>query len=72
MTEPMRPTELTCDDVREMAGSFVLGALEPDEEAAVRAHLASCADAHAEIAEAGSVLGVLDASVPQRRAVAGA
>ncbi len=65
MTEPMRPTELTCDDVREMAGSFVLGALEPDEEAAVRAHLATCPDAHAEIAEAGSVLGVLDASVPQ-------
>ena len=65
MTEPMRPTELTCDDVREMAGSFVLGALEPAEEAAVRAHLASCADAHDEVAEAGSVLGVLDASVPQ-------
>jgi hypothetical protein len=65
MTEPMRPTDLTCDDVREMAGSFVLGALEPEEVAAVRAHLASCANAHAEIAEAGSVLGVLDASVPQ-------
>jgi anti-sigma factor RsiW len=52
MTEPMRPAELTCDDVREMAGSFVLGALVPDEEAEVRAHLASCADAHVEIAEA--------------------
>ena len=32
--------ELTCDEVREMAGAFVLGALEPADEAAVRAHLA--------------------------------
>jgi Anti-sigma-K factor rskA/Putative zinc-finger len=64
MTDPMRPTELSCDDVREMAGAFVLGALEPAEDVAVRAHLASCTDAHAEIAEAGSVLPVLDASVP--------
>ncbi len=65
MTDPMRPTELTCDDVRELAGAFVLDALEPAEAAAVRAHLASCADAHVEIAEAGSVLPVLGASVPQ-------
>lgn len=64
MTEPIRPTELTCDDVREVAGSFVLGALPDAEAAAVRAHLASCPDAHAEIAELGSVLPVLDASVP--------
>lgn len=61
----MRPTDLTCDDVRELAGAYVLGALEPADEAAVRAHLASCPDAHAEIAEVGSVLPVFDESVPQ-------
>jgi anti-sigma-K factor RskA len=64
MTDNVRATDLTCDDVREMAGSFVLGALDPAEEAAVREHLATCTDAHAEIAEAGSVLPVLLESVP--------
>lgn len=60
MTDPILPTDLTCDDVRDLAGSFVLGALPADEAAAVRAHLASCPEAHAEIAELGSVLPVLD------------
>lgn len=64
MTQPTRPADLTCDDVRELAGSFVLGALPEAESAVVRAHLASCSDAHAEIAELGSVLPMLDASVP--------
>jgi len=64
MTDSTRPTDLTCDDVREMAGSFVLGALPYPEVAAIRAHLESCPDAHAEIARLGSVLSVLDASVP--------
>ena len=54
----------TCDDVREMAGAFVLGALEPAEERAIRAHLASCADAHEEIAELGGVLPALAEIVP--------
>jgi anti-sigma-K factor RskA len=63
MSDPVRPIDLSCDDVREMAGSFVLGALPEDEAAAVRAHLASCEDAHAEIAELGGLLPVLDASV---------
>ena len=64
MSDEMHATDLRCDDVREMAGSFVLGALDPTEEAAVRDHLATCDDAHAEIAEAGSVLPVLLESVP--------
>ena len=64
MSDPVRPDDLSCDDVRELAGSFVLGALPDAEAAAVRDHLASCDDAHAEIAELGSVLPVLDASVP--------
>jgi len=56
--------ELTCDEVREMAGAFVLGALEPAEMAAARAHLATCHDAHEEIAELGGVLPALAESVP--------
>jgi anti-sigma-K factor RskA len=55
---------LTCDEVRELAAPFVLGALDADELAAVREHLDSCDDAHAEFAELGAVLPVLDASVP--------
>jgi anti-sigma-K factor RskA len=63
ITRPTRP-DLSCDDVRELAGSFVLGALDDAETEAVRAHLASCADPHAEMAELGSVLSVFAESVP--------
>lgn len=63
MTRPTRP-DLSCDDVRELAASFVLGALGRYEADVVRAHLASCADPHAEMAELGSVLNVLAESVP--------
>lgn len=63
ITRPTRP-DLSCDDVRELAASFVLGALEEDEADAVRAHLASCADAHVEMAELGSVVAVLAEIVP--------
>jgi anti-sigma-K factor RskA len=62
--EPGVPAELTCDDVRELSGSFVLGALTPAEEADVRAHLSTCDDAHAEIEALGGVLPVLNESVP--------
>jgi anti-sigma factor RsiW len=65
MTDMQRPgPDLTCDEVRDLAASFVLGALDTDEAAAVRAHLASCTDAHAEMAELASVLPVLAESVP--------
>ena len=47
-----------------MAGAFVLGALEPSDDAAVRAHLATCPEAHEEIAELGGVLPALAESVP--------
>lgn len=56
---------LTCDEVRDLAASFVLGALDADEADAVRDHLADCADAHAEVADLGGVLPALAASVPQ-------
>lgn len=55
---------LTCEDVREMAGTFVLGALEPSDDAAVRKHLAACPDPHGEIPELGGVIGALALGVP--------
>ncbi|MEX2184293.1 MAG: anti-sigma factor [Chloroflexota bacterium] len=63
MTE-LRPTELTCDEVRDLAAPFVLDALDDAETSAMRRHLASCDDPHAEIAELASALPVLAASVP--------
>ncbi len=59
-----RSDDLTCDEVRDLAASFVLGALDADEMDAVRGHLASCAEPHPEFAELGSVVPVLAASVP--------
>jgi anti-sigma factor RsiW len=64
MTEPVLPGGLSCDEVRESAGAFVLGALSPAEAAAIREHLASCPEAHEEIAELGGVLPALAESVP--------
>jgi anti-sigma-K factor RskA len=45
--------------VRDLAGLYALGALAPDEAAAVRQHVATCALEHAEIDEAGAVVGAL-------------
>ena len=63
ITRPTRP-DLSCDDVRELAAAFVLGALDDAEADAVRAHLASCADPHGEMAELGSVVSALAEMVP--------
>jgi anti-sigma factor RsiW len=40
----------------ELAAGYVLGALEPTEEAAVRDHLATCPEPHPEFAELGGVV----------------
>ena len=67
MTDPRRPDlpgGLSCDEVRDLAASFVLDALDPDEIAAVREHLASCAEPHPEMAELGGVVPALLGSVP--------
>lgn len=50
---------MTCDRVRELASGFVLGALEPDEMAAVRDHLDHCRKPHPELAELGGILPYL-------------
>jgi anti-sigma factor RsiW len=56
---------LRCSEVSDLAAGFVLGALEPTEMTAVRAHLAGCPEPHPEFAELGSVTPALLASVPQ-------
>src|SRR5215207_3191794 len=63
MTRPP-PPEVTCDEGRGPGGAFVVGALGAGQADGVRAHVASCADPHAEMAELGSVLSVLAESVP--------
>ena len=68
MTEARRPGGqpggLSCEEVRDLAASFVLGALPEPEMDAVRAHLADCREPHDEFAELGGVVPALDASVP--------
>jgi anti-sigma factor RsiW len=52
MTEP----RMTHEESLELAAAYVLGALEPAEEAAVRNHLATCAESHAEFEALGGVV----------------
>jgi len=54
-----QPVMLTCDDASELAGLYVLDALEAAESEAVRAHLYACAKAHPEFAELGGVVPAL-------------
>lgn len=54
----------SCAEATDLAAAFVLGALDADEAEAVRAHLASCAEAHAEFDELAGVLEVLAHSAP--------
>ncbi len=63
MTDQRRPAELTHDEVLDLAASFVLGALDDAEMAAVRDHLASCREPHPEIAELAGVIPVFQAAV---------
>ena len=52
-------TRLTHEEALELAAPFVLNALEPDEEEAVREHLRACSLPHDELAELGSVIPAL-------------
>lgn len=47
---------MTCDQARDLAAGYVLGALEPSEEAAVREHLATCPEPHPEFEVLGGVV----------------
>lgn len=55
----MNDSTLNHDQVRDLAAAFVLGALDPSEEAAVREHLATCTEPHTEFAELGGVVPYL-------------
>lgn len=46
-------------EATELAGLYVLDALEPSLQSAVEEHLAACPDAHLEFDELGSVLPTL-------------
>ena len=54
-----QPRTISCDEVRDLAPLFVTGALEPVDEAAVREHLLTCAEAHDEVAEFGATAQAL-------------
>jgi len=64
MSGPDAMRNLTCDEVRELAGAYVLGALDPSEAAAVRLHLTGHPDGHPEIAEVGAVIPALAELAP--------
>jgi hypothetical protein len=48
--------QLTHDEAIELAGLYVLDALDPEERTLVDAHLASCVQAHDEFSEVGAVV----------------
>jgi anti-sigma-K factor RskA/putative zinc finger protein len=54
---------MNCDLARDLAAGYVLGALDPSEEQAVRDHLASCPEPHEEFAELGGVVPALAETV---------
>jgi anti-sigma-K factor RskA len=57
------PGGLTCAEVDEMAGAYVLGAAAPDEEHRIQAHLATCPETHPEFAELGGVVAALATTI---------
>lgn len=59
MTGPRDVPTITCDEARDLAAGYAIDALEPAEEASVRAHLATCREPHPEFAALGSVIPAL-------------
>jgi len=55
----MTDQRLTHDEAIDLAAGYVLGALEPAQEAAVREHLATCRLPHPELEELGGVVPAL-------------
>jgi anti-sigma-K factor RskA len=58
MTEETR-RPMTCEQARDLAAGYVLGALDRTEEAAVRAHLETCDQPHPEFPALGGVVPAL-------------
>lgn len=67
----MDPQQMTCADVEELAGLYVLDALEPEEMAAVSSHLQRCPEAHQVFADLASTSSELIASIEPQDAPAG-
>jgi Putative zinc-finger len=57
-------TGLTCAELRPLLGGYVLEALEPEEAAAVRAHLPDCPGCSAELASLADLPRLLDLAAP--------
>lgn len=55
----MNESSMTCHRARDLAAGYVIGALEPSEEAAVREHLLTCPEPHDEFGELGGVVPYL-------------
>jgi anti-sigma factor RsiW len=60
----MNERPMTHDEALDLAAGYVLGALEPAEETAVRDHLATCPEPHTEFVELGGIVTALLADVP--------
>jgi Anti-sigma-K factor rskA/Putative zinc-finger len=54
---------MNCDTARDLAPAFVLGALERDEERALREHLATCSQPHPEFEAFGGIAQYFDETV---------
>jgi anti-sigma factor RsiW len=54
----------TCNELRPLLGGYVFEALEPDESAAVRDHLAGCPACAAEFASLAELPSLLDLAAP--------
>jgi len=56
---------VNCSEIRTLIGGYVLHALEPDEDEAVRLHITSCAACAEEHAELMGIPVILDAAGPE-------
>ena len=68
MTQSAGPRELDCPEARIALGAYVLGAIDPAEQALVDAHLDTCDACLAEMAELADLMPLL-ALVPAEEAV---
>ncbi|HEX7173369.1 MAG TPA: anti-sigma factor [Candidatus Limnocylindria bacterium] len=55
---------MTCERLDELAASYALGAVPPDEERAMSEHLATCDQPHADARELIGAAGLLPAALP--------
>jgi hypothetical protein len=61
---------VTCAEVRSLIGGYVLHALEPHEQEAVRGHIRSCSDCAREHAELAPLPAMLDVAIDPEEAPA--